>query len=84
VKGLTIEQVIEGLKETVLEFHGEVWLEVLLVAGINDPTMPSFGARAMAVREIRPGPGADQHGGASRRREAMSSGWTTGRWCARG
>ncbi|MGI5819286.1 MAG: radical SAM protein [Armatimonadota bacterium] len=53
VKGLLIEQVIDGLKETVLEFHGEVWLEVLLVAGINDSD-EELAALGEAVREIRP------------------------------
>ena len=53
VKGLTVTQVIEGLKETVLEFHGEVWLEVLLVAGMNDGDA-ELSALADAIREIRP------------------------------
>ncbi len=53
VKGLTVTQVIEGLKETVLEFHGEVWLEVLLVAGMNDGDA-ELSALADGIREIRP------------------------------
>jgi len=53
VKGLTVTRVIDGLKETVLEFHGEIWLEVLLVAGINDSDS-ELAALADAVREIQP------------------------------
>ncbi len=33
---LSLDQVIDGLRETTAAFHGEVWLEVMLVAGIND------------------------------------------------
>lgn len=53
VKGLFIDQVIDGIKETVLEFHGDVWLEVMLVAGLND-TDEELAALGDAVREIRP------------------------------
>jgi wyosine [tRNA(Phe)-imidazoG37] synthetase (radical SAM superfamily) len=53
VDGLLIDQIIDGLKETVLEFHGEVWLEVMLVAGLND-TDDELAALGNAVREIRP------------------------------
>ncbi|MFP4249077.1 MAG: radical SAM protein [Armatimonadota bacterium] len=53
VKGLLIEQVIDGLKETVLEFHGDVWLEVMLVAGLND-TDDELAALGDAIGEIRP------------------------------
>lgn len=53
VNGLLIDQVIDGLKETVLEFHGEVWLEVMLVAGIND-TDRELAALGDAIRQIRP------------------------------
>ncbi|MGM0492464.1 MAG: radical SAM protein [Armatimonadota bacterium] len=53
VDGLLIDQVIDGLKETVLEFHGDVWLEVMLVAGLND-TDEELAALGDAVREIHP------------------------------
>lgn len=36
VRGITLERVVEGLEETVATFHGEVWLEVMLVEGVND------------------------------------------------
>jgi wyosine [tRNA(Phe)-imidazoG37] synthetase (radical SAM superfamily) len=35
-KSLKIQQVIEGLKELRKEFSGKIWLEILLVKGIND------------------------------------------------
>ncbi len=34
--GLRIEDIIEGLKEFRKEFSGEIWLEVMLVKGINE------------------------------------------------
>lgn len=34
--GLSVEQVIEGLRATRSDFGGAVWLEVMLVAGMND------------------------------------------------
>ncbi len=36
VEGITLERYIEGLRATVEGFRGEVWLEVMLVAGVND------------------------------------------------
>jgi wyosine [tRNA(Phe)-imidazoG37] synthetase (radical SAM superfamily) len=51
--GLLVEQVIDGLAETVLEFHGEVWLEVMLVEGINDSD-EELAAIGNAVRKIAP------------------------------
>ncbi len=36
VEGITLERYIEGLHATVEGFRGEVWLEVMLVAGVND------------------------------------------------
>lgn len=53
VKGLFIDQVIDGLKETVIEYHAEVWLEVMLVSGIND-TDDELAALGESIREIRP------------------------------
>ncbi len=34
--GLGIEEIIRGLRDFRLEFSGEIWLEVMLVKGIND------------------------------------------------
>lgn len=34
--GLRIEDIIEGLKEFRKEFSGEIWLEVMLVKGVNE------------------------------------------------
>lgn len=34
--GLRIEEIIEGLKDFRREFRGEIWLEVMLVKGVND------------------------------------------------
>ncbi len=49
--GLLLEQVIDGLRETVAAFHGEVWLEVMLVAGINDGDR-ELAALGEAVRSV--------------------------------
>jgi len=35
-KGLTLERVLSGLRQFSHEFLGKLWLEVLLVAGMND------------------------------------------------
>jgi len=34
--GLTLDRVVEGLVETVSDFRGQTWLEVMLVRGVND------------------------------------------------
>jgi len=34
--GLVMEGIIEGIRKLILEFEGKVWLEVMLVKGIND------------------------------------------------
>ncbi len=36
VPGLDVRMIYEGLKTFCHDFHGRIWLEVLLVAGIND------------------------------------------------
>lgn len=36
VRGLKIDTVIEGIRLLVRQFSGEVWLEILIVDGIND------------------------------------------------
>jgi wyosine [tRNA(Phe)-imidazoG37] synthetase (radical SAM superfamily) len=35
-QGIKIEEVIEGLVALRREFHGKIWLEIMLVKGIND------------------------------------------------
>ena len=35
-QGLKIEDIIKGLKEFRREYAGEIWLEVMLVKGVND------------------------------------------------
>ncbi len=34
--GIQIKEIIEGLKDFRKEFHGEIWLEVMLVKGVNE------------------------------------------------
>jgi wyosine [tRNA(Phe)-imidazoG37] synthetase (radical SAM superfamily) len=48
---LTLDQVIDGLCETASAFHGEVWLEVMLVAGVNDSDQ-ELAALGEAVRDV--------------------------------
>jgi len=35
-EGLTMELIVEGLKKLTEEFQGEIWLEIMLVRGVND------------------------------------------------
>jgi wyosine [tRNA(Phe)-imidazoG37] synthetase (radical SAM superfamily) len=49
--GLRIEEIIQGLREFRAQFNGEIWLEVMLVRGINDGTVKSI---AYAVESIEP------------------------------
>ncbi|MGD9497348.1 MAG: radical SAM protein [Armatimonadota bacterium] len=51
--GITLERYVEGLRETVAAFHGEVWLEVMLVAGVNDSDA-ELAALDAAIERIRP------------------------------
>lgn len=53
VPEITLARYVEGLRETVRVFRGEVWLEVMLVAGVNDPD-EELEALAEAVTEIAP------------------------------
>ncbi|MEW5911004.1 MAG: radical SAM protein [Thermodesulfobacteriota bacterium] len=48
--GLIIEEIIEGLVALRREFGGDLWLEVLLVAGINDDPAELAGLAAAAER----------------------------------
>ena len=50
---LKIQQIIEGLKKFRLEFSGQIWLEILLVKGVNDA--PSHLKKLKkAIDEIKP------------------------------
>lgn len=51
--GITVDTVIEGLVEFTKAFKGRVWLEVLLVDGVND-SPADIEALAEAVARIRP------------------------------
>ncbi len=53
VAGITLERYIEGLRTTVEVFRGEVWLEVMLVAGVNDSD-EQLEALDAAIERIRP------------------------------
>jgi len=52
-KALNLEQIIEGLVLFGREFSGEVWLEILLVKGLND-SLEDLLALQEAVRKIQP------------------------------
>ena len=51
--GLEIHNVIQGLKDFSAQFNGHLWLEVLLVAGVND-SPAHLATLARAAREIGP------------------------------
>ena len=53
VAGTAVEDVIDGLAEFTREFAGRVWLEVLLVGGVNDSD-DDITALAGAIARIRP------------------------------
>lgn len=50
---VVLEQVISGTAQFCQEFHGKVWLEVLLSQGINDSD-EDIAALALAIGEIKP------------------------------
>ncbi|UCD84805.1 MAG: radical SAM protein [Deltaproteobacteria bacterium] len=52
-KGLRIEQIINGIKLFSKDFQGNMFLEIMLVKGINDSTA-EIKRLAEAVREINP------------------------------
>jgi len=51
--GVRFEQVIEGLMRTSVEFSGPIWLEVMLVEGVNDSDDEIYAIREI-VRHIWP------------------------------
>jgi len=50
--GMDLETIIEGIRKFAQEFRGEIWLEILLVRGIND-SMEHAAVLADAARTIR-------------------------------
>jgi wyosine [tRNA(Phe)-imidazoG37] synthetase (radical SAM superfamily) len=50
---LTVEQMVEGLKLLRKEFRGQLWLEVMIVKGIND-SMDELKKIAAAIQDISP------------------------------
>ena len=53
VPGLSLEKIIEGLEALRGEFSGEIWLEIMLVAGLNDSPV-EVEALAAAAERISP------------------------------
>ncbi|OGP74157.1 MAG: hypothetical protein A2Y80_07340 [Deltaproteobacteria bacterium RBG_13_58_19] len=51
--GLTLEMVLDGLKALRREFAGQIWLEVLLLKGLNDTEAELTGLR-QKIKEIAP------------------------------
>lgn len=51
--GLDVQEIVEGLKALRRQFSGQMWLEVLLVEGINDSPQELAGLMA-AARAIAP------------------------------
>ncbi len=50
---LTFERLIEGLKSFRLEYKGKLWVEVMLVEGLNDSSQ-ALTEIAMVLKEIHP------------------------------
>ncbi len=53
VHGIKVAEIIEGIRLLVREFEGEVWLEILIVEGVNDGEA-EIEALARAARRIGP------------------------------
>jgi len=53
VSGTRLEEIVRGLEEFTREYRGRVWLEVLLVAGVNDSD-EDIEALAGAIARIKP------------------------------
>jgi len=51
--GLRIEDIIEGLKLFRKEFHGEIWLEVMLVKNVNDHEAEMIAKAASSINPDR-------------------------------
>lgn len=50
---LKVESLIQSLKDLRLEYHGQIWLEVFIIQGINDTT-EELEALMTAIEEIQP------------------------------
>jgi wyosine [tRNA(Phe)-imidazoG37] synthetase (radical SAM superfamily) len=53
LKGITIDKIINGLIRLRKEFKGKIWLEIMVVRGINDTLDEAFRLRE-AVAKIKP------------------------------
>ncbi len=53
VKGLSFLKIIEGLKKLREEFAGEIWLEIMLVEGVND-SLEEIESLVSLVKRIAP------------------------------
>ena len=51
--GIKLNEIIDGLVALRKEFHGEIWLEVMLIAGINDD-LKHIEALKKVIRRINP------------------------------
>jgi len=51
--GLVCSDVISGIIKFSREFHGEIWLEIMIVPGLND-TEKELGLLKEVIQEIRP------------------------------
>lgn len=52
-KGLLADEMIQGLRDFRREFSGEIWLEVMLVRGINDNEAESIARAAESIEPDR-------------------------------
>lgn len=50
---LKFQEIVDGLIRFRKEYHGQIWLEIMLLGGMNDDDA-SIDAHARLVREIRP------------------------------
>jgi len=48
--GIKLSEIIDGLEKLCLDFSGEIWLEILLVAGINDSEEEAWKLAALIER----------------------------------
>ncbi len=51
--GFTLEQLLGGLRALRREYRGQIWLEILLLKGLND-TAPELAALSRVLRELAP------------------------------
>lgn len=53
VKGIKVQEIVQGLIDLRKEFQGQIWLEILFCSGIND-SMSELNLLHEAVKTIRP------------------------------